>query len=100
MKIENYKKDNKDVTTLLKQKNRLLQLCYTHMDEAVKNGNLQEIAPVFAKEIAFLNNIKNIQQEINEDTTETENEIAKIHARMREKGLGVSLRRRHGVLRR
>ena len=86
--IEIFQAQNKDITGLLKQKTRLLQVCYSQMDEAMKAGKLQEIAPVFAKEIAFLNNIKNIQAEINEDTSETEAEIAKVHANMRAKGLG------------
>ena len=43
---------------------------------------------MYAKELAFLNNIKNLQEEINETTEETDKEIAKVHQDMRENNLG------------
>ena len=44
--------------------------------------------PLYAQKIAFLNNIKEIQKQINLNTSATEAEIQKIHTTMRENGLG------------
>ncbi len=75
-------------TALLQQKIMLLKTCYDNLSEARENGELQNIAPIYAKELAFLNNIKNIQIEINQTTQDTDEEIAKVHTSMRENGLG------------
>lgn len=79
---------NKDITGLLRKKARLLKVCYNQISDAMKTGVLQEVAPNFAKTISFLNNIKELQTQTSEDTTETDAEIKKVENRMRELGLG------------
>ncbi len=75
-------------TKLLKQKISLLKVCYGKISDAMQSGEFKEIAPIYAKELAFLNNIKNIQVELNETTEDTDIEIKKVHDEMRSKGFG------------
>ena len=82
------RKNGYRINTLLKEKERLLQLSYDKLDASVDNGLLKPIAPIFAKKLAFLNSIKEIQSEINETTDNTEKEIAKVQTQMREYGFG------------
>ena len=77
-----------DTKNLLRQKISLLKVNYNKLADAIKNNDFPNIVPIFAKELAFLNNIKDIQTQINDNTEETEQEIAKIHSQMREKGFG------------
>ena len=77
-----------NIEGLLKTKIQLLKLSYTNLSRSIENGSLKKIAPMYAKELAFLNNIKNLQEEINETTEETDKEIAKVHQDMRENNLG------------
>ena len=79
---------NKDITRHLRAKARLLNVCYEQLSSAIKTGKHLQIAPMYAKELAFLNNIKEIQTQINEDTAQTEAEISKIYAEMKKNGLG------------
>ena len=82
------RKNGYSVKTLLKEKVRLLQLSYEKLSTSIEDGIMKPIAPIFAKELAFLNSIKEIQTEINETTDNTEKEIVKIHTQMREQGFG------------
>ena len=79
---------NRDITGLLRAKVRLLKVAYSQLSEAVDKDKPANIAPLFARELAFLNNIKDIQNDINEDISETNAEIEKVHAKMYENGLG------------
>lgn len=79
---------NKDITMHLRKKARLLRICYTQISDAIRLGVYPKEAPVFAKELAFLNNIKNIQTQINEDVSDTDAEIAKVHKQMYDNGFG------------
>jgi len=79
---------NKDITRHLRAKARLLAVCYEQLSAAMKAGKQMQIAPMYAKELAFLNNIKKIQTQINEDTSQTEAEISKIYEEMRANGFG------------
>ena len=81
-------KNGYSVKGLLKEKVRLLKLGYQKLSDAMQDGSLRPIAPVFAREFAFLNNIKNIEEELNINTEDTENEIQKIKTQMREHGFG------------
>ncbi|MCR4881565.1 MAG: hypothetical protein K6A44_06415 [bacterium] len=79
---------NKDITAHLRKKARLLRICYAQMSDAMRLGVLKKEAPIFAKELAFLNNIKKIQTQINEDVSDTDEEIAKVHKQMYDNGFG------------
>ena len=79
---------NKDITGLLRKKIKLLRICYNQISDAMDSGVFDEVAPNYAKAIAFLNNIKELQTQINEDPSETDTEIKKMHKRMRDNGLG------------
>ena len=78
----------KDITRHLRKKASLLKVCYAQLSDAINAGVVEDIAPNFAKELQFLNNIKEIQTQINDDITETEEEIAKVHKQIRDKGWG------------
>ena len=86
--IEISKKNGCSVKSLLKEKVRLLKLSYGKLSDALQQGIMKPIAPIFAKELAFLNNIKNIQTELNIPTDDTEREIENIYNQMRENGFG------------
>ena len=75
-----------DVTPLLHSKVRLLAIASNQLADAMKSGKAKEI--IFAKRMGLLNNIKRIQLQINEDTSETDAEILKVENRMRELGFG------------
>ncbi len=77
-----------DIKRLLKEKARLLKISYGKLSDSVQSGNLKKVAPIFAKELAYLNNIKKIETDLNESTEETDKEIEKIHESMRAEGLG------------
>lgn len=77
-----------DVTPLLHSKVRLLAIASNQLADAMKSGKAKEIVPIFAKRMGLLNNIKRIQLQINEDTSETDAEILKVENRMRELGFG------------
>ena len=79
---------NKDITGHLRKKARLLRICYSQLSDAVRLGVLRKEAPIFAKELAFLNNIKKIQTQINEDFSDTDEEIARVHKQMYDNGFG------------
>ena len=79
---------NKDITGLLRKKARLLKVCYNQISDAFDAGVLEEVAPNFARAISYLNNIKELQEQIREDASETDAEIEKIHNRIRDKGMG------------
>ncbi len=81
-------KTGTDKTQLLKEKIDILKTSYEKLSDAINSGEIEMIAANFAKEIAFLNNIKDIQLQLNEPTTQTDAEIQKIHEQMRNKGLG------------
>lgn len=86
--LEQYEKENKDTTDLLKQKIVLLQNGYKNLNDAIDRSKVQQVARMYAELLAFLNNIKTIQVKINDSTTETDEEISKIHEEMRKDGLG------------
>ena len=77
-----------DLTPLLHSKVRLLALASNQLADAMRTGKAKEVVPIFAKRMGLLNNIKRIQIQINEDTAETDAEIAKVENRMRELGFG------------
>ena len=82
------KANGNNIEGLLKTKIKLLKISYTNLSKSIESGALKKIAPMYAKELAFLNNIKNLQEEINDSTQETVEEIAKVHQDMRENNLG------------
>ena len=71
---------------LLKKKIIILKNCYGQLSDALNTKVLAMSAPNFAKELAFLNNIKEIQTQINEPTKETDEEIQKIYNQMKDNG--------------
>ena len=79
---------NKDITMHLRKKARLLRICYSQISDAIRLGVLKKEAPNFAKELAFLNNIKKIQTQINEDVSDTDAEIEKVLKDMYDNGFG------------
>lgn len=78
--------NGRDVKNLLRTKARLLFVCYHKIVESIEKGELKPIAPNFAKELAFLNNIKQIQIDIDDDTNEVDKEIEKVHSLMEKNG--------------
>lgn len=82
------RKNGYSVKNLLKEKVRLLNISYQKLSDAMQEGKLKPIAPIFARKLAFLSSIKEIQNELNLQTDETEAEIEKIHLQMRENGFG------------
>ncbi len=88
LNIKNGLEKQQDVTPFLREKVRLLNIGYENLSKAMQESNPKVIAPLFAKKLAFLNNIKTIQLQVNDDTSTTEAEIAKVHGDMRERGLG------------
>ena len=82
------RKNGYSIKNMLKEKVRLLQLSYEKLSESIDDGVMKPIAPVFARGLAYLNTIKEIQFEMNEKTDDVEKEIAKIHMQMRENGFG------------
>lgn len=87
MRIANNLAKGHDITNLLRTKARLLFVCYHKMQESFDVINTKAIAPFFAQELAFLNNIKQIQTSINDNTNEVDIEINKVHSLLKEKGL-------------
>ena len=71
---------------LLKKKIIILKNCYGQLSDALNKKVLAKSAPNFAKELAFLNNIKEIQTQLNEHTNETDAEIQKIYDMMKDNG--------------
>ena len=86
--LEQCEKNNQDTTNLLKKKIILLQNGYQNLNEGLDRSKVKQVARMYAELLAFQNNIKNIQVQLNDDTTNTDNEIAKIHEEMRKDGLG------------
>lgn len=86
-RIESNRRQGRDVTLLLRTKARLLFACYNKISENIENGTIKPLAQVLAKELAFLNNIKQIQISINDNTDEVNAEIQKVHSLMKEIGL-------------
>jgi len=80
--------ENRDTTDLLKEKIKLLTIGYKNFSKKIIEQNIKMDIPLYAQKIAFLNNIKEIQKQINLNTSNTEAEIQKIHTTMRENGLG------------
>ena len=66
----------------------LLKVCYNQISDALDAGVLDAVAPNYAKAISYLNNIKELQVRINDDFSETDEEIEKIHKLMRDNGMG------------
>lgn len=79
---------NQDVTPILHSKVRLLGLAHAKLADEMRNGRAKEIVPIFAKRMGLLNNMRELQLMINEDTSETDAEIKKVETRMRELGFG------------
>jgi len=86
--IQKMKQMDKDASDLLRYKTRLLNIAYKKFADTIKSTNQKMTAPLYAKKLAFLNNIKEIQNEIKDNTSQVEKEIKKIHNEMRENGLG------------
>ena len=61
---------------------------YQNLNEDIDRSKVKQVARMYAELLAFQNNIKNIQIQLNDDTTDTDTEIAKIHEDMRKDGLG------------
>jgi len=86
--IQKMKENNQDTSDLLRYKTRLLNIAYKQFSESITKNATKMTAPLYAKKLAFLNNIKEIQHEINDNTSYVDQEIKKIQNEMRENGLG------------
>lgn len=76
------------VKSLLREKISLLKLSYDELSKTIEEGNFQAIVPIYAKELAFLNSIKSLENELNISTQNTEEEIARVQSEMRQNGFG------------
>lgn len=87
-KIDEAKAAGGDTKVLMKEKARLLKIGYDKISELTKGEEYAKNPRKYSEELAFLNNIKNVLNEINEPVQEIENLINDTHTKMRENGLG------------
>ncbi len=87
-KIDEEKASGKDVKALLQEKARLLKVGYDKISELTSGEEYAKNPRKYSEELSFLNNIKNILNEINEPADEIDKLINDTHAKMRENGLG------------
>ena len=86
-KIELGRQNGEDVSSLLKEKIELLKIGYQKLSEELKDEKYEKNPRKYSTLLAFQNNIKNIQEELNISTDETNKEISNIHKMMEEAGL-------------
>ena len=87
-KIDEERNAGNDVRSLLQEKAKLLKIGYDKISELTNGEEYAKNPRKYSEELAFLNNIKNILNEIKEPTQEIEKLINDTHAKMRENGLG------------
>ena len=86
-RIELGRQKGEDVSALLKEKMELLQIGYKKLSEQLTDDKYEKNPRKYSTLLAFQNNIKNIQEELNIPTNETNQEINNIHQMMEKVGL-------------
>ena len=92
-RIELGRQKGEDVSPLLREKMELLQIGYKKLAEQLQDDKYEKNPRKYSTLLAFQNNIKNIQQELNISTDETNKEISNIHQMMGKAGLAWLLQR-------
>ncbi len=76
-----------DVSPLLREKMELLKIGYEKLSNQLQDDKFEKNPRKYSTLLAYQNNIKNIQEELNISTDETNKEINNIHQMMEKAGL-------------
>ncbi len=82
-RIELGRQKGEDVSDLLREKMELLKIGYKKLSDALQDDKFEKNPRKYSTLLAYQNNIKNIQEELNISTEETNKEISNIHQMMK-----------------
>ncbi len=86
-RIELGRQKGEDISPLLREKIELLKIGYEKLSNELMDDKYEKNPRKYSTLLAFQNNIKNIQEELNIPTNETNQEINNIHQMMEKAGL-------------
>ncbi len=86
-RIELGRQKGEDVSPLLKEKRELLKIGYEKLSNQLMDNKYEKNPKKYSTLLAYQNNIKNIEEELNLPTDETNKEISNIHQMMKNAGL-------------
>jgi hypothetical protein len=86
-RIELGRQKGEDVSPLLREKIELLKIGYEKLSNQLRDDQFEKNPKKYSTLLAFQNNIKKIQEELNVPTSETDKEINNIHKMMEKAGL-------------
>ena len=87
-KIDKCRTNGENPAPYLKEKIELLEIGYKKLSEQLQDDKFEKNPKKYSTLLSYQNNIKNLQQELQLPTQNTDNEIAKIEAQMQKAGLG------------
>ena len=86
-RIELGRQKGEDVSPLLREKMELLKIGYEKLSNELQDDKYEKNPRKYSTLLAYQNNIKNIQEELNIPTNETNQEINNINQMMEKAGL-------------
>ena len=86
-RIELVRQKGEDVSPLLREKMELLKIGYEKLSNQLLDDKYEKNPRKYSTLLAYQNNIKKIEKELNMPTDETDKEINNIHQMMEKVGL-------------
>lgn len=87
-KIDSYKKENKDISDLLKIKYELLKIGYARIRRDTMDSNFDKNPKKYSTLLSYLNTMKEVSKEINMSQNEVQALENEVKNEMKKNGLG------------